>query len=104
MILHGSRQALITACLVMGGVTPFALFASVGHGYLLPLGLAILTLMIANLVVVVGWGEYFPWAIPMLYAQEESTLAPSSYWIVFFTSIVGMIATYVWWQTADQNR
>ncbi len=104
VILQGSALVVITACLVIGVVMPFALFASVGRGYLLPMGLAVLTLMMANLVAILGWGEYFPWAVPMLYAQGKSSLTPISYWIVFFTSLAGMIATYLWWKYADQNR
>ena len=94
----------ITACLVIAMIVPFALFASVGRGYLLPVGVAILTLIMANLVVVVGWGEYFPWAIPMLYAQGKSSLSPVSYWIVLLTGLSGIFATYLWWKNADQNR
>jgi ABC-2 type transport system permease protein len=103
-ILQGSALVAITACLVVPVVLPFALFASVGRGYLLPMGVAILSLIMANLVVVLGLGEYFPWAVPMLYAQGKSYLAPISYWIVFFTSLAGMIATYLWWMRADQSR
>jgi ABC-2 type transport system permease protein len=94
----------ITACLMIAVVVPFALFASIGRGYLLPIGAAILALIMANLVVVAGWGEYFPWAVPMLYAQGKSLLTPISYWIVFLTSLAGMIGTYLWWKYADQNR
>lgn len=104
VILQSSDLVVITACLVVGVVVPFAFFASVGRGYLLPIGMAVLALVMANLVVVVGWGEYFPWAVPMLYAQGESALAPVSYWIVIFTGLAGMIATYLWWKYADQNR
>jgi len=104
VILQGSDRVAITACLVIGIVMPFALFASVGRGYLLPMGVAILLLIMANLVVVVGWGEYFPWAVPMLYAQGESSLTPASYWVVLLTGMAGMIATYLWWKYADQNR
>ncbi len=104
VILQGSTVMAITACLVIAVVLPFALFASVGRGYLLPMGVAVLTLMMANLVVIVGWGEYFPWAVPGLYAQGESSLTPISYWIVVFTGLAGMIATYLWWKYADQNR
>jgi ABC-2 type transport system permease protein len=85
-------------------VMPFALFASVSRGYLLPVGMAILAVMMANLVVVLGWGEYFPWAVPMLYAQGKSALTPLSYWIVLLTGLAGMISTYLWWMFADQNR
>jgi len=104
VILHGSVVAFITACLIIAVVLPFAFFASVGRGFILPMALAVLTLIMANLMMVVGRAEYFPWAIPILFAQGASSLTPLSYGIVFGTSVVGMIATYLWWKYADQNR
>jgi ABC-2 type transport system permease protein len=104
VIQEGSGLLAITACLVIGVVPPFAFYASVGRGYLLPLGMAVLTLMMANLVVVLGWGEVFPWAVPMLYAQGKNSLEPASYWVVVLTGLAGMIGTYLWWMYADQNR
>lgn len=104
VIFQGSALVVVTACLVMVTVTPFAFFASVGRGYLLPMGIAILTVMMANLVAVAGWGEYFPWAVPGLFAQGESPLTPVSCWIVLLTGLAGMFATYLWWKYADQNR
>jgi ABC-2 type transport system permease protein len=104
VILRGSAVLLIAGGLAIVVATPFALFASVGRGYLLPLGLAVLTVMLANLAVLAGWGEYFPWVVPALYAQGKSALAPISYWIVILTGLAGMIATYLWWKFADQNR
>jgi len=104
VILQGSAPLAMTACLVIAVALPFALFASVGRGYLLPLGVAVLALMMANLVAIAGWGEYFPWAVPGLYAQGKSSLAPVSYSIAFLTAPAGMIATYLWWKYADQNR
>jgi len=104
VILDGSAVALITVCLIIADVLPFAFFASVGRGYMLPMGLAVLTLMMANIMMVVGRAEYFPWAIPILFAQGESSLTLISYWIVIATSVAGMVATYVWWKYADQNR
>ena len=58
-----SRAALssaITACLAIAVVLPFALFASVGRGYLLPIGLAVLTLMMTNLVAIARVGRILP--------------------------------------------
>ena len=104
VILQGSALVAITACLAIVVVMPFALFASIWRGYLLPIGAAFLTLMMTNLVAIAGWGEYFPWAVPGLYAQGKSSLAPISYWIVFLTGLAGMIATYLWWKYADQSR
>ena len=104
VILQGSALVAITAGLAIAVALPFALFASVGRGYLLPVGLAVLTAMMTNLVAIAGWGEYFPWAVPGLYAQGKSSLAPISYWIVLLTCLVGMVATHLWWKYADQSR
>jgi len=104
VIFHGSALVMITACLTIVVVIPFALFASMGRGYLLPIGIAVMMMIMTNLVAVVGWGEYFPWAIVGLYAQGKSSLTPVSYLIVFLTGLAGMIATYLWWKYADQNR
>jgi ABC-2 type transport system permease protein len=104
VILQGSARVAVTACLVIAVAPPFALFTSIGRGYLLPLGLAILTLMMTNLVAIAGWGEYFPWAVPGLYAQGKSALPPVSYGIALLTGLAGILATYLWWKYADQNR
>jgi ABC-2 type transport system permease protein len=103
-ILQGSARVLLTASLVILALPPFAFLASVGRGYLLPIGVAVLTLMMSNLVVIVGWGEYFPWAVAGLYAQGNIILPPLSYVIVLFTGVSGMLATYLWWKYADQSR
>lgn len=104
VIFRDGASVLMTFCLVIVSVLPFALFASIGRGYLLPVGLAVLTVMLANFVIIVGWGEYFPWAVPGLYALGKSSLAPVSFWIVILTGLAGMIGTYLWWKYADQNR
>lgn len=104
VLLHGSLTVAVTACLVIAVVLPFAFFASVGRGYLLPIGLAILALMLANLVMVLGWGEYFPWAVPGLFAQDQGYLSAISYPIAILTGAAGMIGTHLWWKYASQNR
>ena len=104
VISQGGVLMVTTACLVIVVAMPFALFASIGRGYLLPIGVAILMAMLTNLVAIMGWGEYFPWAVPGLYVQGKSPLAPVSYWIVLLTGLVGMVATHLWWKYADQSR
>jgi len=103
VFLQGSVNVIVSVCLLVALVTPFAFFASLGRGYLLPLGMAVLVVLLANLVIVAGWGEYFPWAVPGLYAQGTE-LAPVSFWIVALTGLAGMLATYLWWMHADQSR
>lgn len=52
-------------CVVIVMVLPFALFASAARLYMRPIGLAVMTMMMSNQVVVLGRGEYFPWAVPI---------------------------------------
>jgi ABC-2 type transport system permease protein len=104
VILQGSGICLITACLTIVATLPFAFVASGGRGYLAPVGLAILTVMMTNIVVIAGRGEYFPWSVPALYAEGKSALPHVSYAIVLMTGILGMLATYLWWKYADQSR
>ncbi|HTP10406.1 MAG TPA: hypothetical protein VMP08_19265 [Anaerolineae bacterium] len=66
--------------------------------------MAILALIMANLVTVAGLGEYFPWAIPMLYSQGKGALPSISYVIILLTGVIGTLGTYLWWKFADQNR
>jgi ABC-2 type transport system permease protein len=64
----------------------------------------LLILMTTNVAVLIGRGEYFPWAVPGVYAQQTSPLAPISYLLVLLTGLAGMAVTYAWWKSADQNR
>jgi len=104
VILHGNIRAINTACLVVIVALPIALFASIGRGYILPIGMGVLILMLTNLVAIAGWGDYFPWAVPGLYAQGENTLPTVSYLIAVLTGAAGVAATHFWWKYADQDR
>lgn len=87
--------------------TPVAFFASYSRGYMLPLGIVILTMIMANFVGLLGLGPYFPWAIPGLFiapsGTENATLTLTSYIILFLTSILGLFGTMAWWRFADQK-
>jgi len=104
VIVRGSAVMLAAGALSIVVTIPFALAASVGRGYLLPLGVALFMALLTNLAALAGWGEYFPWAVPGLYAQGKVPLAPTSFGIVLLTGIAGMAATYLWWKYADQNK
>ena len=97
-----SLTIAVSAALTITLVTPIAFVASAGHGYLPPLAAAILTIFLAQIVAVLGWGEYFPWAIPALLSQGAQ-LAPISYAIVLLTAGAGLAATFLWWERADQT-
>jgi ABC-2 type transport system permease protein len=103
VIVQGGVTLAITAILAIAVVTPIIFFASAGHGYLPPVGVAILAVGLAQVVGIIGYGEYFPWAIPGLYSQGE-TLGMVSYVIVILTSVAGLAGTLLWWELADQTR
>ena len=101
------QQGIITilgsALLTIILVTPIAFFASAGHGYLPPLGAMVLAIFLAQIIVVIGYGDYFPWSIPALYAQG-SPIRPISSLIVILTGLAGIAATFLWWEWADQTH
>jgi ABC-2 type transport system permease protein len=103
VVLHGIGMAVVTGLMAILLVMPFGFFASLGRGYLLPFGIALLALILGNLSMTLGWGEYFPWAIPGAFLQEPH-LPFFSYAIVLLTGLAGIAATYFWWKYADQNR
>jgi ABC-2 type transport system permease protein len=87
--------------------TTTSFFASFSGGILLPIGIIILTMMMANFSGLLGLGPYFPWAIPGLLCSPPGTedihVGLASYIILFTTSILGLIGTLAWWRFADQK-
>jgi len=97
-----------TAVLTIPLMSCVAFLASVGRGYLLPFGWTILTLVLANLAAVTGWGDWFPWAIPGLFSgaagPRAEFLGVHSYVILTVASLLGLAATLSWWRSADQTK
>lgn len=104
LLLAGSLRLLLTGVMAIVVTLPFALLASAGRGFLLPIGISILTLMASNILMVLGWADYFPWAVPGLFAQASSSLPAVSFWLVLASGLLGILATYLWWKYADQHR
>ena len=104
VIISGVGTIAATAGLAILTAFPFAWFASIGRGYLLPLGLVVLILMMSNFIALTGRGEFFPWAVPGIFAQGKTSLTFISLMIVILTGLVGMAITHHWWMRADQNK
>lgn len=106
--LHGTTVLVVTACLTIALSPPIAFFASAGHGYLAPIGAAFLAIVLAQVAAIIGWGEYFPWAIPAMYAdgaiKGAAGIPPLSYWIVLLSGGAGVAGTLRWWEHADQAQ
>lgn len=107
IIAQGIATVAVTAALTIAVTMPIAFFASAGRGYLPSMGAALLAVILAQIVAAVGWGDYFPWAIPALYAgtagPSYASLGAASYAITIATLLIGLAATLVWWERADQS-
>ena len=101
-------QILAAACLGLALMPPVAFFASAGRGYLTPVGWAFLTLALAQVAAVLGWGSWFPWSVPALFSEmvgpRTSQLGVHSYVLVLLTCTAGLAATFAWWIRADHTR
>ena len=98
---------ITTILTILTGV-PIAFFALLGKGYLAPLGFVALTLVLAQVIAAIGYGSYFPWAIPGLYSGAggayKNLLDNYSFSILILTCIVGYLSTVIYWRTADQTK
>jgi ABC-type transport system involved in multi-copper enzyme maturation permease subunit len=107
LALHGIYAFAATALLTISLCTPVAFVASYGRGYLPPIGLVILTMILAQFIMALGLGPYFPWAIPGLYSIAAFGGGPEpgavSYVILGLTGVIGLAATFAWWRYADQH-
>jgi ABC-2 type transport system permease protein len=100
---------LAVAVMSYGLSTFVAFFASAGRGFLPALAWSILLLLAAQIISVLGWGDWFPWAVPGLLsnaagAEAAAGLGVHSYVLVALTFAAGVAATLGWWWRADQVR
>jgi len=89
-------------------VSPVAWIATLGRGYLPPLGFAIFTLVLGNIFAATGWGKWFPYSIVPLSTgiagPRVGVLGPGSYAVVLVLFAAGVAATM--WQmcSADETQ
>jgi ABC-2 type transport system permease protein len=103
VLVQGGITLAVTAILTIALVTPIIFFASFGHGYLAPMSVMLIAVALAQVFSIIGYGEFFPWAIPGVYAQGGD-LGIVSLVIVVLTCIVGVAGTLLWWEFADQTH
>ncbi len=104
--LGGAVHLAATAALTLALVPPVAWVASAGRGYLPPMGFAILTLFLAQVLAATGWGGYCPWSVPALHSgmagSQVETPGAVSHLLVLATGLAGTVGTFAWWRWADQ--
>jgi ABC-2 type transport system permease protein len=107
LALNGLEHLLLTGVLTVSLVIPFSLVACISRGYLPAVGSMFLVLVLAQVFNTLGYGLFFPWAIPALYngMTGEAAASPGliSYLLVILVGVISSIATSLWWEYADQT-
>lgn len=97
----------LAAALTIALQSGVALVAGVGRGYIAPLGFAVLTVALSQIVAVLGWGAWFPWSVPAILAgaggAEVEPVTLGGVAVCLVTAAIGMVATVAWWERADQT-
>ncbi|MCB0666786.1 MAG: ABC transporter permease [Saprospiraceae bacterium] len=98
---------LLTTILVICLGPPIAFFSLWGQGYMVPLGFVTLMLVISQIIGAIGYGHYFPWALPGLFSGSAGVyrdlINSLSYFILLSVCVSGIIATYWYWNRSDQH-
>lgn len=107
IMINGALIFMVCSILTILLTSPVAFFASVGRGYLSPLGYMVFTLVLAQIIAATGYGQFFPWSIPALVSgidgSDNAMIENISIIIVLLTSAFGLVGTMFWWRYADQN-
>ena len=84
-----------------------AFFASVGRGYIAPLAWTVAMVALSQILTVLGWGAWFPWAIPALLSGAGGAavepVTPAGVLVLLVAAAAGVLATIAWWGRADQT-
>lgn len=106
IVLHYTQLFFLTSLYTILLNTVTGLVAGITRGIVAPIGFVLLMVIVAQFVALVGWGPYFPWAIPGVFTVSEGVegmqLVPVSYFILAITSLGGLFGTVYWWKYADQ--
>jgi ABC-2 type transport system permease protein len=106
--MTGLLKLVATSAMTMLLVTPVALAASAGRGYLPGVGIMITAVFLAQIIAALGYGHVFPWSVPALFSglagPEREQPGAFGYALVVVVGVVGAWATAAWWTRADQDR
>jgi ABC-2 type transport system permease protein len=106
--IHALVHMMVAAVLAVLLATTLGLAASIGRGYLGAIGVMFLTVFLAQVVAVLGYGHLFPWSVPAIYSEIGGADAPSvgtvGYGLVVLVAAISVIATVTWWRTTDHTQ
>lgn len=103
LMLDSVVRFIVASLLAIPLAWSIAFIANIGKSYFPAIGFLIFMMVLAQIVQVMGWGEYFPWAVPGLYGNVANPihLGAISYIIVVLTGLLGVLGTILWWRYAD---
>ncbi len=105
-VLYASGGMIIKTSLMVISLTTLPGFvACLGRGYLASLSFVVLTVVLAQIVGALGYGAYFPWAIPAIYSKilgTQVTLNGISMAIPFIAGALGYLGAFLYWKYFDQ--
>jgi ABC-2 type transport system permease protein len=105
---HGVYDALLVAVVVYLLAPVVAWIATLGRGYLPPLGFALAMLVLAQLFGKTGWAPWFPWSIVASFvgsvAAPVTDVAPGSAVVIALTFVAGVAATVCQLRYADNAQ
>jgi ABC-2 type transport system permease protein len=108
LALSSCRDILLAGLVGFLLVPVVTWIATLGRGYLPPIGFTIFMLLLGNVIGATGWGKWFPWSIvPMLAGlagPRVEVLAPGSLVVVGLTFVAGVAATIGQWRYADNTQ
>jgi len=102
LMMNSFIAFMVASLLTMVVSTISALLANVSKGYLAPIGLTFLIVIISNVIAQAGLAAYFPWTIPALFISNVP-LGFASIAILAITGITGFVGTVAWWRFAEQQ-
>jgi ABC-2 type transport system permease protein len=106
--VHGLARLLATAAMTVLLVTVFAVAASIGRGYLAAVAVMFVTVFLAQIIAVLGYGHLFPFSVPAIYSGVSGTghapVGVIGYALVVAVGAASVAATARWWRDADHSR
>jgi ABC-2 type transport system permease protein len=111
IMVDGLRLLAVTGLLTTVVCTFFIFIASLTRGYLAAVGCIVGAMVLGQIVTQLGYGQYYPWMIPLLYSGAAEALTGrtaeplgfASYALVTVLGFSSVLATCLWWRHADQS-
>lgn len=106
--LRGLGTVFATAVLTVALATTYGLVASIGRGYLAAVVAMFVTLLAAQVISALGFGNWFPWSVPSLLSgiagPDQADPGVVGISGVLLVGVASSVATVNWWQHANHDR